>query len=74
MDSLEDVGDRLDTTVDVLQTRFARLIAEQTNTNRKLMQRVQKLQDRLKKCGLPIDDEDDEEKFSATGSSMPAVN
>lgn len=48
-ETVEERAEKLDAFVDILQTRFARLLAEYTNSKRKLSDRVQKLEQRLKK-------------------------
>lgn len=48
-ETTEEKGEKLDAIVENLQTRFARLLAEYTNTQRKLNERIQYLEKKLNK-------------------------
>ncbi|XP_025959023.1 cyclic nucleotide-gated cation channel alpha-3 isoform X2 [Dromaius novaehollandiae] len=48
---LEEKIERLETALDTLQTRFARLLAEYTSSQQKVKQRLAKVENRVKKYG-----------------------
>ncbi|XP_068779607.1 cyclic nucleotide-gated channel alpha-3 isoform X6 [Struthio camelus] len=48
---LEEKVERLETALDMLQTRFARLLAEYTSSQQKVKQRLAKVENRVKKYG-----------------------
>ncbi|XP_036600056.1 cyclic nucleotide-gated cation channel alpha-3 [Trichosurus vulpecula] len=55
---IEEKVERLESSLDNLQTRFARLLAEYNATQMKVKQRLSKLESKVKKCGSDLSDAD----------------
>ncbi|XP_074088115.1 cyclic nucleotide-gated channel alpha-3 [Macrotis lagotis] len=53
---MEEKVERLESSLDNLQTRFARLLAEYNATQMKVKQRLNKLENKVKKCGSDLSD------------------
>uniref|UniRef100_A0A915IHJ9 Cyclic nucleotide-binding domain-containing protein n=1 Tax=Romanomermis culicivorax TaxID=13658 RepID=A0A915IHJ9_ROMCU len=56
-DTMEERCEKLDIVVEMMQTRLARLLAEYTNNQRKLKDRISHLETKLKKFGVVFDDD-----------------
>nr|XP_020848385.1 cyclic nucleotide-gated cation channel alpha-3 isoform X1 [Phascolarctos cinereus]XP_020848386.1 cyclic nucleotide-gated cation channel alpha-3 isoform X1 [Phascolarctos cinereus] len=53
---MEEKVERLESSLDNLQTRFARLLAEYNATQMKVKQRLSRLESKVKKCGSDLSD------------------
>ncbi|XP_068929175.1 cyclic nucleotide-gated channel alpha-3 isoform X2 [Petaurus breviceps papuanus] len=57
-EDIEEKVERLESSLDNLQTRFARLLAEYNATQMKVKQRLSQLETKVKKCGSDLSDAD----------------